>query len=412
MRGYMMKGLKKCMLLLTALVLFSLAAAGSVSASDDDNSLYDMGITTPGAVMEPEFSYDIWEYQVRVPQGTTVLELDPVPSSSSASIVSIEGTELSEDGTTTVYVNVESGSGLPHTYTLYVTADGAPVEDAPETEMETEPLLQSAPPAVPETQPETEDDRYVKVDKNTIQEAEETITTLKGEITRYRDTVSLYTKIMYALIALAVIMLFLVINLLLKRRDLKRELDDYRSYGYAEEAAARSSRSSRTAAGSMPDYGAGAASSQHQAYQSAQPSGQLDVVPQTSGRKRKLPSYEDAGAGMPGADPAGMQVEPVEDRQAAKAAEKARKQAERAAAQAAKASQREAEKAAKAARRAEAAAAAKASAGARNAASSAAATTDVPPQAPAAAPQGEAPAADAPVAGGRKNDVEINMIDL
>ena len=40
--------------------------------------------------------------------------------------------------------------------------------------------------------------------------------------------------IMYVLIGLSVILLFVVINLLLKKKDMKAELNDYRSYGYSE----------------------------------------------------------------------------------------------------------------------------------------------------------------------------------
>ena len=74
----------------------------------------------------------------------------------------------------------------------------------------------------------------MKVDKNSLQEAENTITGLKGEITKYKEKVSLFTKIMYGLIGLSVILLFIVINLLLKKKDLKSELNDYRSYGYTD----------------------------------------------------------------------------------------------------------------------------------------------------------------------------------
>ena len=391
-----MKRLLKVYGLIMAVLLTALAGAGTVFASDDDNSLSDIGITTPGAVIEPDFSYDVWEYQVRVPEGTTKLELDPVPSSANASIASITGAELSEDGTSTVYVTVESGSGLQFSYTLYVTADGEPAPEEPETETEIDTAAQQAPRTEPETQAETEDDRYVKVDKNTIQEAEDTITTLKGDITRYRDTVSLYTKIMYGLIALSVIMLFLVINLILKKRDLKRELNEYRSLGYTREQASsvRSNHgNAQYAQAAQTPY------RQQPPVRQAPEPGQLDVMPQTSGRKRKLPSYEEAP--YEGASGNVQQVEPVADRQTAKAAAKAQKQAEKAAAQAAKASQREAaqaeRQAAKAAKAAEQQAASRAAAPAQNV-----------PSGPAPSAQETAAQADA----ARNGEVEINMIDL
>ncbi|MDO5344854.1 MAG: hypothetical protein Q4E91_03825, partial [Lachnospiraceae bacterium] len=74
---------------------------------------------------------------------------------------------------------------------------------------------------------------------NSLQEAENTITGLKGEITKYKEKVSLFTKIMYGLIGLSIILLFIVINLLLKKKDLKSELNDYRSYGYTDNKKAQ-----------------------------------------------------------------------------------------------------------------------------------------------------------------------------
>ncbi len=208
--------------LLTALCLvFMLVISMNAWASSDDNSLAGLGITTEGATVSPEFSYDIWEYNVTVPAGTTELTLDPTPSSDLASITDITGTALAEDGTATVLITVTSGSGAPFTYTLHVTAE-APVQ----TEAQTEAKQTEAETQAPETEPQTEDGQYVRVDKNTIQEAENTITDLKSDIVGYRETVSLYTKIIYGLIALSVVLLFLVINLALKKRDLKAEIRD------------------------------------------------------------------------------------------------------------------------------------------------------------------------------------------
>ncbi len=223
-----MKTLGKRRGLLLALSMALVLIFGmSAYASSDDNSLYALGITTEGVTVEPEFTYSTWEYNVVVPAGTTSLELSPTPSSENASITDISGTTIGEDGTTTVYITCTSQSGAPFTYTLHVTSAAAEVQTEAPTEKQTEPQTEA------ETEPETEDSQYVKVDKNTIQEAENTITDLKGEITGYRETVSLYTKIMYGLIALSVILLFIVINLILKGNDMKAELKDYRSYGYA-----------------------------------------------------------------------------------------------------------------------------------------------------------------------------------
>ena len=220
-----------CMMLACLLLML---CSGTALASEDDNSLSSLGILTEGAVVSPEFSYNTWSYEVRVPAGTKELSLDPVPSSASATISSINGTTLKEDGTGYVTITVAAGNGSPFTYELNVVSDASLAGSAQETETETETEAETE----TETETETEDSRYVKVDKNTIQEAENTITDLKGEITKYKDKLGLFTKIMYGLIGLAVILLFVVINLLLRKKDLKAELNDYRSYGYTDSKVA------------------------------------------------------------------------------------------------------------------------------------------------------------------------------
>lgn len=210
---------------LPVLVLIWLCSI-SAMASDgsDDNSLYSLGITTEGAEVSPEFVYSTIEYNVTVPAGTEKLELDPIPSNENARIVDITGTEL-VDGKTTVEIVVEAQNGSQYSYFLYVAADGesAAAQAAPETEPETEPQT--------ETEPETEDPRYVKVDRGLMEEAENTISTLKTESSNYRDRVDLLTKILYGMIAFCVVLLFIVINLLLKKKDMKDELQEYRGYG-------------------------------------------------------------------------------------------------------------------------------------------------------------------------------------
>ena len=95
---------KKTGFLLAAVMILMLQAVMSAAASDD-NSLYDLGIKTEGAEIEPAFQYDIWSYEVTVPGGTTELALEPVPSSSEASISSITGTTLDAEGNGTVYAD-------------------------------------------------------------------------------------------------------------------------------------------------------------------------------------------------------------------------------------------------------------------------------------------------------------------
>ncbi|MDO4476058.1 MAG: cadherin-like beta sandwich domain-containing protein, partial [Lachnospiraceae bacterium] len=212
-------------------ILMMLIFGMTAMASDDDNSLYALGINTEGVTVTPDFSYDIWEYDVTVPAGTAELSIAPVTSNSNASCA-VEGAVLNEDGTGRVNINVTAPNGAVHTYVLNVRPDATTVAPVVETEA---PVPATEVPIEPETQPQTEepvdDTQYVKVDKNTIQEAESTITSLKGEIAQYKETLSLYTKIVYGLIAAAVVLLFVVINQILHKRDLKAELNDYRSYG-------------------------------------------------------------------------------------------------------------------------------------------------------------------------------------
>ena len=328
----MNKWLKKgriCALLAIACMLL---LGVNVFASEDDNSLSSLGILTEGATVSPEFAYNTWSYTVTVPGGTKELSLDPVPSSSSASISSINGTTLNEDGTGYVTITVQAGNGSQFTYELNVVSDGTvPAAAETETEKETETETETE----KETETKTEDSRYVKVDKNSLQEAENTITNLKGQITVYKDKVSLFTKIMYGLIGLSVILLFVVINLLLKKKDLKDELNDYRSYGYTDskksqkaqikadkkqqKAEKKANKKQKNMAPSMEDdgeftyqqpvpsvkpasmqngYGAADPYAQGMADYNAGPAGAqgypgLDVQPQVSQKKAKqMPQYE------------------------------------------------------------------------------------------------------------------------
>ena len=328
-----MKQLMKIVRWTTLLAVLLFMLAGTTALASDDNSLADLGITTEGVTVSPDFAYDTWTYDVTVPAGTTELALSPVPSSSSATIAEVSGTTLNPDGTGTVYITVQAASGAQFTYTLNVTGGGAaaaapqPETAAPETQPATE---APAPQTEPPTEVQTEDSRFVKVDKNTIQEAENTITSLKGDIAKYRDTISLYTKIIYGLIAVAVLLLFIVINLILRKRDLKAELNDYRSLSAKKSKGApgRGGSSLRPGADSVPAQGKGrkakkgnnaplaqegnvapqpyyqnqgAPANGPQGQVSGQirqgqiqyrtPGGALDVQPQTSTR-RKLPEYQ------------------------------------------------------------------------------------------------------------------------
>ena len=219
-------------ILLTVMLLVWTCMAVPVLAEEasGDNSLSSLGITTEGVTVSPDFYYSTIEYQVTVPSGTSRLELDPVPSNSGASILGIDGQDIGSDGTTTVAITVQAANGNQITYYLYVTTDTTTQAAAPAAETETEAVTEAQTEAEPE--PETEDPRYVKVDRNALEEAEKTISTLKTETGNYRDRVTLLTRILYGMIALCVILLFAVINLALKKKDLKAELQNYMGYGY------------------------------------------------------------------------------------------------------------------------------------------------------------------------------------
>ncbi|MCD8105040.1 MAG: cadherin-like beta sandwich domain-containing protein [Lachnospiraceae bacterium] len=209
-------------LFLTVLLLSAGTAAQADSLSAD-NSLSSLGITTEGAVVSPEFAYGTTVYDVTVPAGTTYLSLSPTTTNSAAYVDSISGQELT-DGATTVSIVVVAENGDAYTYYLNVTA-----EEAEETEAETEA------PTEAQTEAETEDSRYISVARETLEEAQNTIATLKSETSSYRDRVDLLMKILYGMIALCVVLLFVVINLLLKRSDMKAELNAYRELGYSPE---------------------------------------------------------------------------------------------------------------------------------------------------------------------------------
>ena len=295
------------------LVLSLVCFAGTALASDD-NSLQSLGITTEGVTVTPEFAYDTWSYDVVVPAGTTELALNPLPSSSVATIASVTGTTLNPDGTGTVLITVRAQSGAEFAYTLNVTTAAG----APPAQPEPAPAPETEPPTEPPTEPQTEDSRFVRVDKNTIQEAENTITALKNEIGSYRETVSLYTRIMYGLIGLAVILLFVIINLILRKRDLKAELNDYRRIGYGgagQRTSQKGGKKQGASASQMPPQERMAREQMPQGRPQngpgravpAQPSGamyrhdnaRIDVTPQVSSKKNRiLPEYQEEPAGM------------------------------------------------------------------------------------------------------------------
>ena len=215
---------------MTVLLLLSMGTVLHAEEEDlsDDNSLASLGILTEDITMSPDFSYDIWSYDIVVPAYTTELELEPVTSNANATISDISGTTLDENGNGTVVITVVSESGNPIQYVLNVTREEE-VRDPAQAISENEAALVETPPAPAE--PQTEDPRYVKVDKNSLQEAENTIERLQKEMEVYKERNNLFTYVIYGLIAVSVVLLFIVINLLLRRRDISRELKEYRKMG-------------------------------------------------------------------------------------------------------------------------------------------------------------------------------------
>ena len=207
-----MKRTRRFVLALAALLLFAMALP--VLAASDDNSLSALNVHN--GTVTPDFAYNIWEYEVTVEPGTTELLLEPTTSDPNATITSITGTVL-QDGKATVLINTMSESGTPMSYTLYVRESG---EAAKETEAaQTEPQTEKV------TEPQTES--QVQTQAQTESETEVAATnTLQDQITKLKSNSDLMMKIVYGLIALTVILLFLIINLILKNRDLKDDLKD------------------------------------------------------------------------------------------------------------------------------------------------------------------------------------------
>lgn len=217
----------KTLIILT--VILTWLCGWSVTAEDgsNDNSLASLGILTEGAVVSPDFAYGVTEYDVTVPAGTQEIQLDPVPTNGNAWIVDITGTALT-NGETTVEIIVSAANGEQYPYYLHVKEAAAQPPAVPETE-----APQTEPPT--ETEPQTEDPRYVKVDRTALQDAENTIAALKDETRIYRDRSAMLVRILYGMIAFCVVLLFVVINLILKKKDLKAELQEYMGYGYPQD---------------------------------------------------------------------------------------------------------------------------------------------------------------------------------
>lgn len=204
----------KTFALLTAMLLCVSGISVFASGYSDDNSLSDLGIENAVSV-SPEFEYSTVEYEVVVPEGTEELILNPTTSNAAASY-DIAGQTLT-DGKTTVYITVTAESGVQAVYSLYVQAErpNAAEQIAAANAAETEAPVETETEAQSETQAQTESQSAADAAGAVLEKMEE----LKA------DT-DFSMKVIYGLIALSVLLLFIVINLILKNRDLKDDLRD------------------------------------------------------------------------------------------------------------------------------------------------------------------------------------------
>ena len=244
-RGKNMKEIKKTvsrlvMLLVSVLCLLAVGVSAedySDDSSSGDNSLYSLGLEN-AVSCEPEFYYATLEYNVTVSADTKELLLDPVKSADSAEIIDISGTQLSDDGTGTVSITVQAANGAAATYVLHVTSEaGAISEKETETEdaaakAEAEAKAESEKLAA-ESEAVAQSEAAAQLEQKTQQ-----VTALQKENDDFANRLDKLMKILYGLIAFAVILLFVIINQTLRNKDMKDEIKTLKgqvteSYEYA-----------------------------------------------------------------------------------------------------------------------------------------------------------------------------------
>lgn len=204
-----LKGTWKYQVVLAMLMLWLSSMTVFATSSSSDNSLATLGIEN--AEVSPEFYYSTTEYEVKVPAGTKSLKLDPQPSDVNAEIASIDGNQL-DNGSGTVTITVAAEDGSKAVYTLHVTADAAAT-----TEAASEAVTNQA--AASESQPATENKTA-----QTESVQNDTVKMLNTQVEQVNQKLELAMKILYGMIAFAVILLFIIINLALKNKDLKDDL--------------------------------------------------------------------------------------------------------------------------------------------------------------------------------------------
>lgn len=224
----MKKTISRLFLLVFSLLCLMMGQVLAEEYYDDgasgDNSLYSLGLQNADSC-EPEFYYATLEYNVTVGADVTKLELDPIKSADSAEIIDISGTELSEDGTGTVSISVQAANGAVATYVLHVKADGkkeAETED-PQKAAEEKAKAESEKLAA-ESEAVAQSERAAQLEQKTQQ-----VTALQKENDDFADRLNILMKILYGLIAFAVILLFVIINQSLRNKDMKDEIKALKS---------------------------------------------------------------------------------------------------------------------------------------------------------------------------------------
>lgn len=235
-----MKRTWKRMVLLLMAALWMFCVTASAEGASGDNSLYSLGLENASSC-SPEFYYSTLEYNVTVPAGTTELYLSPVTSDAYATILDISGTTLDESGNGTVYITVEAPNGAQVSYVLNVTSDGA----AAETEAETEDAVAE------QAKQEEEQKKAAESEEAARQEAEkkaneEKLTRLTSENAQLTERMDVLLKVLYGLVAFAVILLFFIINQSLRNKDLKDDLKEARNQADMNNEFARKEPNMRT----------------------------------------------------------------------------------------------------------------------------------------------------------------------
>ena len=231
------KTISRLVLMVLSAVCMLMVSVSAEEYSDDsssgDNSLYSLGLEN-AVSCEPEFYYATLEYNVTVSADTRELELNPVKSADSAEITDISGTQLSDDGTGTVSISVQAANGAVATYILHVTSDGTK-----ETEAETQANDAEAKAKAESEKLAAESEAAAQSEQAAqLEQKAQQVTALQKENDDFASRLDTLMKVLYGLIAFAVILLFVIINQSLRNKDMKDEIKTLKgqvteSYEYA-----------------------------------------------------------------------------------------------------------------------------------------------------------------------------------